>query len=151
MRIKALTVWQPWASLIAHGVKVFETRSWATKWRGPLAIHAAGRWGRDIDMLVQRPPYPALLAGLELRAETLPLGCVVCVVDLIDVIPARDVLVRISDGERRLGDFRPGRFAWELGNVRLLKEPVYAKGTQGLWWWDVPDGLGKRLGLKAVV
>lgn len=71
MRIKALTVWQPWASLIAHGVKVFETRSWATKWRGPLAIHAAGRWGRDIDMLVQRSPYPALLAGLELRFSIL--------------------------------------------------------------------------------
>ena len=73
-----------------------------------------------------------------------------CVVDLIDVIPARDVLVRISDGERRLGDFRPGRFAWELGNVRMLKEPVYAKGTQGLWWWDVPDRLGKKLNQRCL-
>ena len=39
--MKALTIWQPWASLIARGVKQYETRSWATKYRGPIAIHAA--------------------------------------------------------------------------------------------------------------
>lgn len=38
--MKALTIRQPWASLIAHGVKTIETRSWSTKYRGPLAIHA---------------------------------------------------------------------------------------------------------------
>ncbi len=39
--MKAITLWQPWASLIAIGAKKIETRSWATKYRGPLAIHAA--------------------------------------------------------------------------------------------------------------
>ena len=39
--MKALTIWQPWASLIACGAKRYETRSWATKYRGPIAIHAA--------------------------------------------------------------------------------------------------------------
>lgn len=38
--MKALTIRQPWASLIAAGVKTIETRSWSTKYRGPLAIHA---------------------------------------------------------------------------------------------------------------
>ena len=41
--MKALTLWQPWASLIAVGAKTIETRSWSTKYRGPLAIHAAKR------------------------------------------------------------------------------------------------------------
>ena len=39
--MKALTIWQPWASLIARSVKQYETRSWATQYRGPIAIHAA--------------------------------------------------------------------------------------------------------------
>lgn len=39
--MKAITIWQPWASLIALGVKTIETRSWSTDYRGPLAIHAA--------------------------------------------------------------------------------------------------------------
>lgn len=39
--MKAITIWQPWASLLAHRVKTYETRSWATAYRGPIAIHAA--------------------------------------------------------------------------------------------------------------
>lgn len=39
--MKALTVYQPWASLLACGAKQYETRSWATKYRGPIVIHAA--------------------------------------------------------------------------------------------------------------
>ena len=38
--MKALTIQQPWASVITMGVKTIETRSWSTKYRGPLAIHA---------------------------------------------------------------------------------------------------------------
>lgn len=41
--MKALTLWQPWASLVALGAKRIETRSWSTTYRGPLAIHAAAR------------------------------------------------------------------------------------------------------------
>jgi len=39
--LKALTLWQPWASLLAGGGKMFETRSWKTNYRGPVVIHAA--------------------------------------------------------------------------------------------------------------
>jgi len=41
--MKAITLWQPWATLLACGAKLFETRSWATAYRGPIAIHAAAR------------------------------------------------------------------------------------------------------------
>jgi hypothetical protein len=41
--IKAISLWQPWASLMAAGVKLHETRHWWTSYRGPLAIHAAKR------------------------------------------------------------------------------------------------------------
>jgi len=42
-RLKAITIWQPWASLIAIGEKQYETRSWKTDYRGPIAIHAAAK------------------------------------------------------------------------------------------------------------
>ena len=41
--MKALTLWQPWASLVALGHKRIETRCWSTKYRGDLAIHAAAK------------------------------------------------------------------------------------------------------------
>ncbi|UWG96803.1 ASCH domain-containing protein [Dehalobacter sp. DCM] len=41
--MKAITLWQPWASLLACGAKKYETRSWDTSYRGPIAIHAAAR------------------------------------------------------------------------------------------------------------
>ncbi|NEQ45665.1 MAG: ASCH domain-containing protein [Leptolyngbya sp. SIOISBB] len=43
MNPKIITLWQPWASLVAYGFKQYETRSWATNYRGPLLIHAAKR------------------------------------------------------------------------------------------------------------
>lgn len=53
--MKALTIWQPWASLLVSGQKKYETRSWATAYRGPIAIHAAMRpVRRTIDALARR-------------------------------------------------------------------------------------------------
>ncbi len=45
--MKAISIWQPWASLIAIGAKQIETRSWATGYRGLLVIHAAKRWEHE--------------------------------------------------------------------------------------------------------
>ena len=39
--MKAITVWQPWATLLATGQKHNETRSWKTSYRGEILIHAA--------------------------------------------------------------------------------------------------------------
>jgi hypothetical protein len=47
--MKALTVLQPYAQLIAVGAKQYETRSWATKHRGPTAIHAGKRTAHEIE------------------------------------------------------------------------------------------------------
>ncbi len=41
--MKAITIWQPWATLLAIGAKKYETRGWTTKYRGPIAIHAAAK------------------------------------------------------------------------------------------------------------
>lgn len=102
--MKALTIRQPWASLIALGVKTIETRSWSTSYRGPLAIHAGKAWPvpvaewqvpADRSNTVGAPCVERLVNAADpvtRRWEMLhtPLGVVVAVVDLLDVVPIVD-------------------------------------------------------------
>lgn len=57
--MKALTVWQPWASLVALGKKRIETRSWSTSYRGRLLIHAAKREPSEIEKVGRYAMYPS--------------------------------------------------------------------------------------------
>ena len=92
--MKFLTIRQPWASLIAVGAKTIETRPFSTKYRGPLAIHAGkAQPSRDLVRMGQwltRWDYGegryVLSDGLG-KWGALPLGAVVAVCDLIDVVP----------------------------------------------------------------
>lgn len=138
-RMKAITLWQPWATLIAIGAKQFETRSWATNYRGPLAIHAAKR-------KVDPDEWPPAIANALRKAdygwwgERLPYGCIVCVVNLVDVLYTEEAIKSSFFGpkERHFGDYTPGRFAWRLDNVQLV-DNVPARGSQGFWEWDIAD------------
>lgn len=87
--IKFLTIRQPWASLIAVGVKTMETRPFSTKYRGPLAIHA----GLTLEPFSRCPePWRALATATRDSApwEWVATGAVVAVCDLIDVVPIVD-------------------------------------------------------------
>ena len=130
--MKAITLWQPWATLVAVGAKPFETRSWSTHYRGLLAIHAA-KTGKDIAQYRGRPKIEQALARGGYCFETLPLGVVVCTARLEDVLPAEMVARQgLADD---FGDYSPGRFAWHLVDVRPLAEPQPATGRQGFWEW----------------
>lgn len=137
--MKALTLWQPWASLIALGLKQYETRSWSTSYRGLLAIHAARRPMRVLDLTDE------IRGALESRGatwETIPVGAVLCVVRLVDVMPTEHVVAlaeqdpRIRDQELAFGNYGPDRFAWQLELIRVAPEPIPARGAQGLWTWQ---------------
>lgn len=150
--MKAISLHQPWASLIALGLKHYETRSWLTSYRGKLAIHAAKRpidyYGRQLLNKVllgaNLPP------GQRPFPEQLPLGCVVAVCRLIDCRLMVEDFSRSSNKETRigiieqtelekaLGDWRSGRYAWKLDNIVALPKPVGVSGRQGLWNWDQP-------------
>ncbi|MEK5415220.1 ASCH domain-containing protein [Paenibacillus sp. FSL L8-0708] len=146
--MKAITIIQPWATLIALGEKRFETRSWATKHRGPLAIHAGKKIDKDA---CEEPKIKAALARHGYTADNLPTGAVVAVSDLKECFKIRrDVLGGVIalesdtrkthfstlDKELAFGWFGSGRSAWETTNVQLLPEPIPAKGQQGLWNWE---------------
>jgi activating signal cointegrator 1 len=153
MKYKVLTLTQPWATLVALGAKKIETRSWATSYRGPLAIHAAKGLGsggeQGLMELCRTEPFRSVLldAGY-LGTPVLPRGAIVAVCELIGCVPTigtgpkgTDWINDLSDQERAFGDYTPGRYALPLDNVRALPEPIPARGALGLWTWEGDIGL----------
>lgn len=130
--MKALTLTQPWATLVILDVKQNETRSWSSAHRGRLAIHAAKGWARE-----DREFAADLWARgiLPVDPSQLPRGAVLGIVELIDVVPVTAFRV-LEPLERELGDYEPGRFAWCLRGVERFAEPVVAIGHLGLWDWQ---------------
>jgi hypothetical protein len=132
--MKALTLHQPWATLIAIGAKTMETRSWSTPYRGPLAIHAAKYLTEDAGWLIKEPvsgkPYRDALSAAGFRIfGDLPRGAIVATCQLVDCLPTE----RVTPED--FGDYTPGRWAWVLRDVQPLAEPVVTRGYQGLWDW----------------
>ncbi len=120
--MRALTLTQPWATLILLGAKRIETRSWRVSYRGPLAIHAAKRFPKEAQNLCQAPGFSRALTD-----EQLPLGVVLATCRLIACIPTRELQrnrtvevdsatnvgsLEMTDQERLFGNYTPGRWAW---------------------------------------
>lgn len=140
--MKAISLWQPWASLMAVGAKFNETRSWPTSYRGPLAICSAKCPGEIGDIQAywlwfHRGALGPSCGNVRELFNELPRGFVLCVVDLDDCVPTQAfhgaTPMKCGHMESELGDYSLGRFAWMTRNLRRLKEPVPVVGRQGLW------------------
>lgn len=113
--VKALSVQQPWASLIAAGKKTIEVRDKRTSHRGPLLICAT-----------KRPPVP-------------PFGCMVALVDIVECRPMTE-----ADELAAQCKYTPGQVAWVLDNVRPVpNHPI--TGNRGLFDRDLPPDVAKLL------
>jgi hypothetical protein len=125
--MKALSMTQPWAQAIFLGYKRFETRSWATKYRGPLLIHAAKNF----------PKYAREFAAIERAVgrgnARIPGGALIGKVELVRICRVEELIGHISGLEHRYGDYSPGRYAWEFVNPQLLVEPMPYRGALGLF------------------
>jgi hypothetical protein len=134
--MKALSLLQPWATLIMLGYKEFETRSWGTTHRGPLAIAAsAGKQGREA--CAPGTDLAVLLANHNLTFDDLPRGAIlgVCQVDSMHKMDETWDLV-LGEVELACGDYTNGRVAWALSDVKAFITPVPCKGKLSLW--EVP-------------
>lgn len=143
--MNAISLWQPWASLVAAGIKRIETRSWGTNFRGPIAIHAAKyrlkkreREAMLVDLQAMTDLYFAKMgnaSGLVFCPDDLlkavPYGAVVAVVHLADCVSVESVRAGLSARERLCGDYRDGRVAWLLDKIQPLASPVQCRGGQG--------------------
>ena len=150
---RAITLWQPWASLIPLGYKEYETRSWDTTYRGKLLIHAAARIEKRhekqaiLDQLIGTEFCVPMLRLFE--KGDLPYSAIVAIADLTNCLLMTDCPLdgggirkhgkkrRIwvespSPLEQAVGLWQPGRYAWRLENVRPLP-PILCQGKQGLW------------------
>lgn len=116
--IKALTICQPYAELIARGEKLIENRTWATDYRGPLVIHA----GKSRDWLDD---------GDEARYPGLPFGAIVATARLRGCVRIEDLPLELRGSEHANGPW-----CWVLEDVLRLPTPIPYRGAQGLW--DVP-------------
>lgn len=120
--MKAITLWQPWASLIADGLKQIETRPRAWGYEGVIAIHA----GLLVD--------PVACQRFGYAAETIPRGAVLAIAYKSPSLQFPHALCPPDI----YGDFRPGRYGYPLMNISKLAAPLAAKGKQGFWEWVAP-------------
>ena len=136
--MKALTLTQPWATLVALSAKKIETRSWSTQYRGPMAIHAAKGFPRQARELCLQEPFRSALKKVLSAPDAideLPLGKVVALCVLKYCIPITAAQAR--GAERAFGDYSAGRYAWLLTDIRKLKTPIAVRGALGLWTLDM--------------
>ncbi len=156
--VYAITLHQPWASLIALGLKTVETRSWPAPARlvgQRIAIHAGKRLVRQPGDAIERELRVRL--GENWRV-IVPTGAVLATAVLAGMVRVSHIdlssrhavhddstEVGCAAGRGRTlidpwGDFSAGRWLWFLDDVEALPEPVPAGGHQGFWRWNVEVG-----------
>jgi len=157
--MKALSLTQPWASLVAIGAKNIETRSWYSAYRGPVAIHASkgfpatARQWCTFDLFEE-----ALLAGGYENADELPVGSIVAVANLVAVRSTEtlaEFFRQFADGikdidgvvpapnEVDFGDYSKRRYGLILDKVKRLGSPIPCRGA--LQFWNVPPEIAEQL------
>lgn len=135
--MKALSVTQPWATLLISGAKKIETRSWpapAALIGQRILIHASKGWTRaDRDLCSLDPFDQALfLAGIDSH-EDVPRGCILGSVRLVECRRTEELLPYLAGDEAEFGDFSPGRWGWVVADPAPLEAPIVAKGALGIW------------------
>ena len=127
--MKVLTIKQPWATLIMQGDKRFEFRSWQTKYRGELLIHA----GKGIDK-------EAIKRLSKYLPKELPLGKILGKVTLVDCIKMspefkEDLLKENSDIYTKSSCKE--NYGWQVDNVQIFDEAIEAKGHLSLLEYNI--------------
>ncbi|WP_425833022.1 hypothetical protein [Streptomyces fractus] len=113
--VRALTLWQPWASCIAYGPKRIENRHWSTSYRGWVLIHAGRTLDRDAWNLPLARPF---------LTRPQPRGAVLAVGRLVDCHPGDGYCTLWSASDQ---------WHWKFTDVRTLRQPLFWPGARGLW------------------
>jgi hypothetical protein len=143
--VRIISLWQPWASLMALNEKRIETRSWGTRYRGELAIASTLKFDKDARALCRVMPFRLALERHGITdPEQLPLGAILCRTMLRGVLPTSDFVLagmpKISEFKRHhaaefdpdFGDYRPDRRAWICDETQACRDPIPYAGAQGI-------------------
>ena len=120
--MKALTIRQPWAWAIIYAGKDIENRSWKTRLRGMIAIHAGFNYEKDA--VLPRGVQPP-------NERDIVRGAILGVADVIDVV------------ERHHSKWFSGPFGFVLSNPRALAKPIPCPGRLSLW--EVPPDIDRAI------
>ncbi|MBR1198849.1 ASCH domain-containing protein [Bradyrhizobium sp. AUGA SZCCT0158] len=133
--IKAISMWQPWASLWLTPNKRHETRHWKTPHRGKLLVHAAKKLVTDLD-----EDLLGILSATfgDQWQSRLRYGAIIGMVDLVDVIPTEKIVAgfRWTDEQRTdnaCGNFDDGRFGWRRSTYWVFPRPIPYRGRQSMF------------------
>lgn len=156
---KVLTLWEPWATLFAHGIKKIETRPNPTSWtmeKGSYLIHSAKKWSKEQEEICLTEHFKKELKPL-LDFDDFHFGCIIGAVDIVEckkISILSDECINIDNiilfdnihdtiklknsglftlKEKAFGDYSEGRYAWIGTNFRLLETPIPFKGKQGYY------------------
>lgn len=126
--MRAIALWEPWASAMALGFKINETRGWPTHYRGDVVICAAQRpmTRSDKEILAATMTLP--------EGYAMPHGCAVAIVEIYECVRTEDIRDKLTNQEIWLGNYTDGRYAWRTRNLRRLAMPVPVKGKQGFFF-----------------
>jgi activating signal cointegrator 1 len=137
--MKVLSMIQPWASLFVLGEVQYETRTWRTNYRGPMAIHTS----KKIDKVACGYQIIQEMLGKHgYTADNLPIGMIigVCTLENCLRVVENNQTWAVLEGGRLvsgndflLGDYEVGGYVWEVKGMKTLDEYIPAKGQLGLW------------------
>lgn len=143
VKVKVLSMIQPWASLFVLREAQYETRSWSTKYRGPLAIHTS----KKVDKAVcSHVAIKSLLLKHGYKTDDLPSGVIIATCQLdncLRVIENNETWAVLEDGrvvsgnDFFLGDYKVGGYVWEVRDMKMLDSFIPAKGRLGLWEYEL--------------
>jgi len=135
--MKVLSLREPFASLLMQNIKTVETRSWKTKYRGVLYIHASlgkvkKKDQRTLDLL-KLLNNPSLKYGYIIAKCNL-VNCIYMDKNYVDKI-------KLDKTEYQCGIYEVGRYAWILDNIEVLDNPISVKGKLGIWNYEEKGGI----------
>lgn len=146
---RALTLTQPWATLVSIGAKHYETRSWPTNYRGWLAIHAAKNYPSECRKLwhthlAYRRALQAV--GYEDPRE-LPCAAVLCVARVVGCMSTNHWRPADDSDEFAFGNYAPDRYAFQLKDIRHLNQRGLNRFNQvrgKLGFWTLPQPITEQ-------
>lgn len=129
IKLKVLTLRQPWATLVAEGIKKYEFRSWKTNYRGKVLIHAGTGIDKD-DM----KKYEHINLDFPSRR-------IIAVVEIEDCLELDKDLNKkiISENNIAYGHKIRTGYAWKLKNIKKIDYDKEVNGQLGLWNIDLDE------------
>lgn len=122
--MKVITLKQPWATLVAEGLKEYEFRSWKINYRGEMLIHA----GKGVDKETMKK-----VAKLNL---VYPSSKIVAKVEIVDCIKLDyEKNIKINNENKLIYGHNSNRegYAWKLNNITKIDSKKKISGKQGIW------------------